>query len=115
MKVVIDPYGDGLRLTGAAYRWLADRIAMRGGDGAQAPSLLDFCTPDTEHDEVVIQRHRMNLRSDPDLISVLEALGESALGKDCGMRVVDTPDNASWEIVDVAGFEFVRSINTSSH
>lgn len=109
MKVVIDPYGDGLRLTGAAYRWLADRISTRGGDEAKTPSLLDFCSADTEHDEVIIQRHRMNLRVDPDLISALETLGESALGKDCGMRVVDAPDNGLWEIVDVAGFEFVRS------
>ena len=108
MKVVIDPYGDGLRLTAAAYHWVEDRIATRGSDGAQAPSLLDFCTPDTEHDEVVIQRRRMSLRVDPDLISALETLGESALPKDCGMRVVDAPDDGGWEIYDVAGFEFIR-------
>lgn len=108
MKVVIDPYGDGLRLTAAAYRWMAQRIATRDSDGAKAPSLLDFCVPDTEHDEVVIQRHRMSLRVDPDLICALEALGESACPKDCGMRVVDAPDDGFREIYDVAGFEFIR-------
>lgn len=108
MKVVIDPYGDGLRLTGAAYRWMAERIVTKLGDGAQAPSLLDFCTQDTQRDEVVILRHEMSLRVDPDLISVIETLGEEALPRDCGVRVVDVSDDGNWEIYDVAGFEFIR-------
>jgi hypothetical protein len=108
VKVVIDPYGDGLRLTGAAYRWMADRIFAKLGDGTEAPSLLDFCTPDGEHDEVVILRHMMSLRVDPDLISVLETLGKAALPEDCGVRLVDAPDDGNWEIYDVAGFEFIR-------
>lgn len=110
MKVVIDPYGDGVRLTGAAYRWMAERIAVRGGDRAAAPSLLDFCTLDVEHDEAVIQRHNMRLRSHPDLIDVLETLGSAALAKDCGACVVDAPDDGSWEICDIAGFEFIRAL-----
>lgn len=108
MKVVIDPYGDGVRLTGAAYQWMAERIAMRGCEGAKAPSLLDFCTQDSAHDEVVVLRHNMSLRVDPDLIGVLETLGNAALAKDCGACVVEAPDDGNWEIHDVAGFEFIR-------
>lgn len=108
MKVVIDPYGDGLRLTGAAYHWLEQRIASRPCGCAQAHSLLDYCIFDTERDEAVIQRHNLGLRVDPDLISAIETLGESALPGDCGVRVVEAPDDGDWEIFDVAGFEFIQ-------
>lgn len=109
MKVVIDPFGDGLRLTAAAYRWMAGRIAARECGKPETPSLLAFCIPDNDRGEVRIQRHRMSLRIDPDLICALETLGESALPGDCGMRVVEAPDDGGWEIQDVAGFEFIRA------
>jgi hypothetical protein len=108
MKVVIDPYGDGLRLSAAAYHWLEERIASKQDDSEEGGSLLDFCIYDEERDEAVIQRHRLSLRVDPDLICALETLGESAVPKDCGVRVVDAPDDGQWEIFDVAGFEFIQ-------
>ena len=108
MKVVIDPFGDGLRLSATAYHWLEQRIASKQDGGGGHGSLLDFCIYDAQRDEAVLQRHRPSLRIDPDLICALETLGASALPEDCGMRVVEAPDDGEWEIFDVAGFEFIQ-------
>jgi len=37
-------------------------------------------------------------RTDPDLIAVVERLGEKANGKGCCLKVVEVPDDVDWEI-----------------
>jgi hypothetical protein len=46
-------------------------------------------------------------RSDPDLIAVIEQLGETANGKYADIKIVDIPDDVDWHIVEYDGLEHV--------
>ena len=46
-------------------------------------------------------------RSDPDLVAVVEQLGEKADGFSAELKIVDIPDGISWEIQDYDGMERV--------
>jgi len=46
-------------------------------------------------------------RSDPDLIKVIEELGDEANGGCARIRIVDIPDDVEWEIQDYDGYEWV--------
>lgn len=46
-------------------------------------------------------------RSHPDLVAVVEKLGEAANGKHAELVIVEIPNGISWEIVDYDGHEHV--------
>jgi hypothetical protein len=50
-------------------------------------------------------------RTDPDLIQVVEELGEKANGDFAELKVVDIPDGVGWEIDDYDGIESVHEIH----
>jgi len=47
-------------------------------------------------------------RNDKDLVQVVEELGMAASEYDAELTVVEIPDNASWSISDIVGYEFVN-------
>jgi hypothetical protein len=46
-------------------------------------------------------------RNDPDLVRVVEELGNEAAGPKNELLVIDIPENSAWRISDVAGYEFI--------
>jgi hypothetical protein len=52
-------------------------------------------------------------RSDPDLIRVIETLGEKASGKCAKLEVIEIPDNVDWEIDDYDGIETIHEKHRS--
>ena len=46
-------------------------------------------------------------RNDPDLITVVEELGDEANDRHADLKVVEIPDNISWEICEYDGSEWV--------
>lgn len=46
-------------------------------------------------------------RDDPDLVRVVEELGEEASGKYAELRIVEIPDGVEWEIEEYDGLEWV--------
>jgi len=46
-------------------------------------------------------------RNDPDLVRVVEELGNEAAGPKNELLVIDLPENSAWRISDVAGYEFI--------
>jgi hypothetical protein len=46
-------------------------------------------------------------RSDPDLVAVVEDLGEAAYGFAAELKVVDVPDDVEWYIEEYDGIEWV--------
>ena len=46
-------------------------------------------------------------RSNPDLVAVVEELGEEANGRFSSLAVVEVPDDAKWHIEEYDGFEHV--------
>lgn len=46
-------------------------------------------------------------RTDPDLIAVVEELGDKADGRCARLRVVEIPDDVEWEVAEYDGMEWV--------
>jgi hypothetical protein len=46
-------------------------------------------------------------RDDPDLIAVVESMGESANGRHAKLKIVEIPDGVEWEIDEYDGMEQV--------
>ena len=71
----------------------------------------DFCTfyKNEESEENIIDDWTFD-RSDPDLVKVVETLGEkSGHGKNCKLKVVEIPDDIEWYIDsrEQGGGEFI--------
>lgn len=47
-------------------------------------------------------------RTDPDLIAVVEELGEKANGRCAQLEIVEIPDDLDWEIDEYDGIETIR-------
>jgi hypothetical protein len=46
-------------------------------------------------------------RSDPDLIKVIEELGNQANGRCANIKIIDIPDDVEWEIEEYDGSEWI--------
>lgn len=47
-------------------------------------------------------------RADPDLVRVVEELGEEAWGRDAELRIVPIPDGSDWMVRSICGYEFIE-------
>lgn len=52
-------------------------------------------------------------RTDKDLIKVVETLGEKASGQCSSLKVIEIPDDVSWEIDEYDGFESIHEVHRS--
>jgi hypothetical protein len=52
-------------------------------------------------------------RNDPDLVAVVEELGDLASGQCSNLKVVEIPDDIQWEISDYDGMERVEECHRS--
>ena len=50
-------------------------------------------------------------RTDPDLVQVVEELGEKANGDFAELKIVNVPDDVEWEIDDYDGIESVHEVH----
>lgn len=53
------------------------------------------------------------VRTDPDVVAVVEEMGQQADGWAAKLKVVDVPDGVQWEIDEYDGIESVREISQS--
>lgn len=54
-------------------------------------------------------------RSDPDLIRVIEELGEGASGGLARLKVVEVPDDVAWKIQECDGSEWIAELHRTRH
>lgn len=52
-------------------------------------------------------------RNDKDLIDVIETLGDRANGRFGNIKIVDIPDDVTWEINDYDGIETIHEVHRS--
>jgi hypothetical protein len=50
-------------------------------------------------------------RSDPSLVAIVEEMGKAANGRHAELAIVETPDDAAWEIAEYDGYEHVAEIH----
>ena len=87
MKVVINKCWGGFGLNGLG---LAEYNKRRVADGKE---------PVTSDDKIE--------RDDPDLVSVVEEIGEKSFGEYGKLKVVEIPDGVNWHIEQYGGMEHV--------
>lgn len=56
---------------------------------------------------LVKDRRDKDLRTDPDLIEVIERLGNEANGRHAELKVVEIPDDVEWKIEEYDGQEWI--------
>ena len=52
-------------------------------------------------------------RSDPDLVAVVEELGEESFGHCAKLKIVEIPDDVEWEIDEYDGYESIHECHRS--
>ncbi|MNT00833.1 hypothetical protein D3C72_1352770 [compost metagenome] len=57
------------------------------------------------------KRDKNALRTDPDIIAVIEELGEKASNKYSKVQIVEVPDDVKWTIQDYDGLEHVAEVH----
>ena len=123
MKVVINACFGGFGISPAGIQWLRDRKSI----WVTAQSRQEYFSNDTPNQSQEIHIKTCNLladdstvwyvdsdtkrlpgfRSDPDILGVVEALGEKANGKDAQLRIIEIPDDVEWHIEEYDGLEHV--------
>lgn len=101
MKVVINRCWGGFDLSFEAYKLVAERKGWL------------HAVDDWENDYWIISSNVHSVasdldRNDPDLIAVVEQLGNKANGDHSELKIVNIPDDVDWYIHDYDGMEKVH-------
>jgi hypothetical protein len=75
-----------------------------------------FITTFSPDESLVLYAGRLNgdeVRADPKLVQLVEEMGEAANGSCAQLRIVEVPDDASWEISEYDGNEHVAEKHRS--
>jgi len=103
MKVVINRCYGGFGLSFEACKLIAER---KGWTLATDDYDRDYFIPELDKDQ---RLDPWDLeRNDPDLIAVVEKLGENADGFGSELKIVDIPDDIKWYIYNYDGMETVH-------
>lgn len=112
MKVVINRCFGGFGLSEKAFEMLLNRKGIRFEKEESEYKSLGIMNyyhfghlGDDEH--YISHYDSYSDRSDPDLISVVEELGEEANSRYAELKVVEIPDDVKWEIHEYDGIEHV--------
>ncbi len=109
MKIVINRCWGSFGLSDAAWEMILDR---KGIAWVKTPKEHEWGYPkySTKGSCLVLdpyEYYSYDMRNDPLLVEVVEALGEQADGHSAELVVVEIPDGIEWEIADYDGMEHV--------
>lgn len=117
MKVVINRCHGGFGISDEACQWLIDNkgwtVTVYENGNYKNPD-ADLVRADTagydfsEKYHLVSDEDEQSLRSNKDLIEVVETLGRKASAKLAALGIVEIPDNVDWEIGEYDGVEWVQ-------
>ena len=103
MKVVINSCFGGFSLSDAAtlaLREMGNQVALDDRMAGEAYPNGEIATVSNAH-------CRSIERNDPQLIKVVESLGEAANGEHAELKIVEIPDGVEWTIEEYDGNESV--------
>ena len=55
-----------------------------------------------------VSPRNLNTREDPDLIAIIEEMGEESFGLVASLKIVEIPDDVEYEITEFDGLETIR-------
>lgn len=111
MKVAINRCYGGFGISDVAFEKL---LTLKGIEFESTPAdshLIGNSYYQRGHvgdDEYYLSEYDMtSTRNDPDLIAVIEEMGEAANGGFSELRIVDIPDDVEWTVEEYDGIEWV--------
>jgi len=113
MKVAINTCFGGFGISDEAFEKLLTRksIAFEKVVEPEKSSLFGTTYYEAGHagddDHYLSQYNYCDDRSDPDLIAVIEEMGDAVNGFAADIRIVEVPDDAKWHIHEYDGLEHV--------
>jgi hypothetical protein len=111
MKIAINRDFGGFSLSDQAFEALLTRKNIAFDVVANKSSFIgnDYYLAGRPHtNETYISDYEVySQRNDPDLIAVIEQLGEAANGKYANIKIVEIPDDVDWYIEEYDGLEHV--------
>jgi len=111
MKVAINRCFGGFSISNEAFEKLLDRKGI-AFDKVERDSALvgaSYFIAGHAHDETyyISDYDYYDKRNDPDLIAVIEELGDAANGWAAEINIVEIPDDVQWHIGEYDGIEWV--------
>lgn len=109
-KVVINTDFGGFGLTDAAFEKLLDRKGIKWEKQTNQYGSVDYYNAGHlgEDDYYLSPYDYTNDdRSDPDLVAVVEEMGEESWGQYANLKIVDVPDDVQWHLVEYDGLEHI--------
>ena len=92
-------------------------LTMAEASTAFCPHAFDVPDPNAVDEELLWEQHAIDSRpedrTDPDLVAVVETLGEAANGRHAKLRIIEIPDGVNWEIDEYDGMESVKEAHRS--
>lgn len=120
MKVVINRCHGGFGISDEACQWLIDNkgwtVTVYENGNYKDPG-ADLVRADTaeynfsEKYHLVSDEDEQSLRSNKDLIEVVETLGKKASARLAALGIVEIPDNVDWEIGEYDGVEWIQEVS----
>lgn len=109
MKIVINREFGGFGLSDKAFERLLERKGIEFETSTKYEMTHYWQPGHVGDDDFYISHYDFyENRSDPDLIAVIEELGEEvAGGRFASLRIVDIPDDVKWHIHEYDGLEHV--------
>ena len=76
-------------------------------DPTNAIFTMAYTTPDAQENTSLSSHPGNDERDDPDLVAVVEELGEAANSRYARLRIVEVPDDVEWQIEEYDGLEWI--------
>jgi len=110
MKIVINTDFGGFSLSDQAFELLLTRKSIKF-EVEETDSFIGnaYYLANRPHTDAtyISQYEFYEQRNDPDLIAVVEQLGEAACGRYANLKIVDVPDGVEWHICEYDGMEHI--------
>ena len=106
MKVVINKCYGGLGLSKRAIEAFLKRKGVAFWTKEVFTGSPDYYTSPDMTEESFFSEYDIP-RNDPDLVAVVEELGEASYGSCASLKVVEIPDDIEWGIEDYDGVEWI--------
>ena len=111
MKIAINTCFGGFGISNEAFEKLLDRKGIAFDKQENESKLLGNSYYEAgyagDNDHYLSDYHMTENRSDPDLIAVIEEMGDKANSWAADIRIVEIPDDVKWHIHDYDGMEYV--------
>jgi hypothetical protein len=112
-KVVINSCYGGFSLSEKAFVEYLKRKGIKCVTKVDEFDLVDFYENSISDENYISQydyvsASNLDTREDPDLIAIIEELGEESFGMFSKLEIVEIPDDVEYEITEYDGLETIR-------